>query len=163
MTWMSGRVTHPVRTLIGGFLFAAIWLVISYNTIIQDSPAPGCVKRLAFSEIGWCKGKTAIIDLEVTSAPPCLDIKVNNCQGGVLEVRNRCNEVFMLGGFSVEPDEERTTFFEVITRGDEYFLAPTIDAFTFYIPRRNTQIEAVGTLGDQAITIRFTKTKMLCL
>ncbi|OAN48471.1 hypothetical protein A6A03_07755 [Chloroflexus islandicus] len=163
MTWMSWRITHPVRTLIGGFLFAAIWLIISYNTIIQDSPAPGCVKRLAFSEIGWCKGRTAIIDLEVTSAPRCLDIKVNNCHGGVLEVRNRCNEVFVLGGFSVEPDKEKTTFFEVITRGDEYFLAPTFDAFTFYIPRRNMLIEAVGTLGDQAITVRFTKTKLLCI
>ncbi len=160
MTGMSRRTTYSLRHLIGGFLFASIRLVISYHTIIQDSPAPGCIERIRFGGIGGCFGKTAIIDLQVTSAPPCLEIAVNNCNGGVREVQNKCEAAFEVRQANIAP-RERVTL-DVMATGNEYIPVSVSSNFSQYVPAQNTPIELIGTLDDQALTVRFTKTAKLC-
>ncbi len=82
-------------------LVALSVLIIQGCIVVEDSPAPGCVKRLGISPIGGCFGKTAILDLVVEPENACLSIGVNNCNGGVLEVRNECQTALVLGGVRI--------------------------------------------------------------
>ena len=67
----------------------------------RDSPAPGCAGSGGF---GGCAGKTVILDLQVENAPACLTIRVNNCNGGILDVNNQCDEAAILGGPEALPN-----------------------------------------------------------
>jgi hypothetical protein len=62
----------------------------------NDSPAPGCVEYWGPAPMGGCFGKTAILDLKVEPQTECLEIAVNNCNGGILEVSNACAEMLVL-------------------------------------------------------------------
>lgn len=57
--------------------------------IIKDSPAPGCIVHRGISS-GGCSGKTIIRDLKIEPEIPCLHIEINNCNGGVLTIYNKC-------------------------------------------------------------------------
>lgn len=52
--------------------------------------------------IGGCHGKTAIVDLTVTTESDCLSISANNCNGGILEVNNSCVETLPLDGVEID-------------------------------------------------------------
>ncbi|WP_322486987.1 hypothetical protein [Chloroflexus sp.] len=80
--------------------------------------------------------------------------------GGVLEVQNRCETAFEVGQANIAP-EERVTL-DVMATGNEYILVSISSNFSQYVPTQNTPIELIGTLGNQAITVRFTKTAELC-
>lgn len=153
---MSRQLNHTLLTLITSLAL----VLILQGCIVKDSPAPGCVERIGVGGMGGCLGKTAIIDLQVTSAPPCLAIAVNNCNGGVIEVQNSCEAAFELGQANIAPGERVTL--DVMATGNEYILVPVSSNFLQYVPAQNTPIELIGTLGDQAITVRFTKTAKLC-
>ncbi len=112
--------------------------------------------------MGGCFGKTVIMDLEVEPAIDCLTIEVNNCNGGILEVSNLCNESFVLGGIEIK-SQDRNVGLDVLGKEDgRYLLTVTYSNFSDYIPQENEEIELVGTLGDQEERVSFIKTKKLC-
>ena len=112
--------------------------------------------------MGGCFGKTVIMDLEVEPSIDCLTIEVNNCNGGVLEVSNSCDEPFVLAGVEITP-EEYNVGLDVLGKEDgRYLLTATYSNFSDYIPQENEEIEFVGALGDQEDLVSFIKTKKLC-
>jgi hypothetical protein len=137
-------------------------LVTSVACVIQDSPAPGCVKYWPFAPMGGCSGKSAIKDLEVEPAIECLTIEVNNCNGGILEVSNHCNEPFVLGRVEIGPSEYNIGLDVLGKEEGRYLLTRSNSNFSDYIPQENELIELVGTLGDKEVRVSYIKTKELC-
>ena len=128
----------------------------------KGSPAPGCVKYWGLAPMGGCFGKTVIMDLEVEPSIDCLTIEVNNCNGGVLEVSNSCDEPFVLGGVEITPQEHNVGL-DVLGKEDgRYLLTATYSNFSDYFPQENEEIELVGILGDQEERVSFIKTNKLC-
>jgi hypothetical protein len=114
------------------------------------------------SPIGGCFGKSVITDLKVEPAIDCLTIEVNNCNGGILEVTNNCDETFVLGGVEITPQEYNVGL-DVLGKEDGlWVLTKTGSNFSDYIPQEDELIELVGTLGDQEVRVSYTKTKKLC-
>lgn len=112
--------------------------------------------------MGGCLGKSIIKDLKVEPAIDCLTIEVNNCNGGVLEVTNSCDETFVLGGVEITPQEYNVSLDVLGKEGGLWVLTRTASNSSVYIPEEDELIEPVGTLGDQRITVSYTKTKELC-
>ena len=136
-------------------------LLLSSCVVVKDSPAPGCVETVGIQMTGGCFGKTAILDLTVEPENECLEITVNNCNGGVLEVRNNCGEELVLGGVQVLPSES-VSLDVVEQENGEHSLSETYSNFSEHVPETDQRIEMVGTLGSQEIKIAFTKTAELC-
>jgi hypothetical protein len=135
-------------------------LLLSSCIVVKDSPAPGCVEYIGFPTAGGCFGKTAIVDMTVEPESECLDITVNNCNGGILEIRNGCDEAFTLGGVTVAPGDR--VALDVVEGDGEYWLVEVNSNFSAYIPKVDERIELVGTLGSREIRVAFTKTRQLC-
>lgn len=140
---------------------AQVVLLLSSCIVIKDSPAPGCVETIGIQLLGGCFGKTAILDLTIEPENECLEITANNCNGGVLEVRNTCDERLVLGGVQVSPSEY-TSLDVVEQESGEYLLSEVSSNFSDHVPGTDERIEIVGTLGSQEITVVFTKTAKLC-
>jgi len=138
-------------------------LGMAVSCVVKDSPAPGCVKYLfGCSMIGGCFGKSVIKDLKVEPAIDCLTIEVNNCNGGVLEVTNNCDETFVLGGFEIRP-HEYCLGLDVSGKEDGLWVLTKIASnFSVYIPEEDELVELVGSLGNQKIRVSYIKTKKLC-
>ena len=151
-----GRGAH--WPIILAFLLA---ILLGGCVVKEDSPAPGCVEYWGPSPMGGCFGTTAILDLEVEPEHACLEIVVNNCNGGVLEVSNSCAEILFLRQVTVHPSE-RNVGLDVEKRNGEYVLIPTDDSFSDYIPVEDELIEITGLLGGEEVRISFVKTKELC-
>lgn len=128
--------------------------------VTQDSPAPGCVKSIGFPTFGGCSGKTAILDLRVEPKIDCLTISANNCNGGVLEVSNTCQETLTLDGIEILP--ESNVSLDVVENNGTYTLNEVWSNFSEYIPTQNTVISVTGTLGNQELNLTFTKSAKLC-
>ena len=135
-------------------------LIMQGCIVVKNSPAPGCVKRLGVSPIGGCFGKTAILDLVVKPENACLSIKVNNCNGGVLEVRNECQTTLVLGGVKIAT--QNNVSLDVVAEGNQHMLKEINSNFSDYEPGVNKKIKLAGTLGQQHIRVTFTKTARLC-
>ncbi len=155
MATRRALLTHLAVWLVVG------WLVLSLQAciIVEDSPAPGCVQYLGLAPMGGCQGRTVILDLHVTPQPTCLDIEVNNCNGGVLEVYNRCGDPLTLGGVTVQPDDNVSLD---ISPEDETALVETWGNFAAYTPSVEVRATFTGTLGGKTIAVTFRKTAPLC-
>ena len=142
-----------------------VLLVLSSGCLkVKDSPAPGCVKYLGPAPFGGCFGKSVITDFRIiTPIPSCLSIGTNNCNGGVLEISNSCNESLVLGEVKIEPSERYVGLDISNKEGGRYLLNRTEGNFAKYIPQNDEQIVVFGMLGmDWPVEIQFTKTKNLC-
>jgi hypothetical protein len=126
----------------------------------QDSPAPGCVKDGLSASSGGCFGKTAIIDLALVSTPGCLVIEANNCNGGVLEIRNNCAENTHLGEILILPSS--SAILDVRESEETVVVFETDTNFSEYKPDARRQIVITGTVGSQPIQIAYTRTEPLC-
>ena len=153
------RVKKPLLTI----CILLMLLSAVAGCVVEDSPAPGCIKYLfGCAPTGGCFGKSVITDLKVEPAIDCLTIEVNNCNGGILEVSNNCDEPFVLGGVEIGPSEYNVGL-DVLGKEDGlYLLTVTYSNFSDYIPQENELIELVGTLGDQKVRVSYIKTKELC-
>jgi len=138
----------------------AICLFILTSCVIKDSPAPGCRKTIGFPSMGGCSGKTAIVDLEVTSAPNCVIISANNCNGGVLNIRNTCTDTLTLNGVEIDPSDSVNLDAKLVDDAAEWTRAH--GNFSDFIPEEDTRFELTGAIGTDPIQIVFTKTKLLC-
>jgi hypothetical protein len=130
--------------------------------IVRDSPAPGCIKYIGIPTMGGCSGKTAIINLNIEPKPECIKIEVNNCNGGVLEISNRCTVPLVIGGISIAPQELHASLDIESNKDGRCTLIRTSTNFSRYIPAANEKIDLSGKLGEQAIRVSFTKTAKLC-
>ena len=139
----------------------ALILLLSGCIVTQDSPAPGCVKSIGLPVAGGCFGKTALLDLQVEPAPECLAFTGNNCNGGVLEVRNACSETLRLGGIEILPSKAASLDLAV-DAGGTHTLVQVSGNFSDYVPDKDERISFDGTLGAQAIVVTLTKTAQLC-
>jgi hypothetical protein len=148
------------RTCITTAIVALI-LLLGGCIVTQDSPAPGCVKSIGLPVAGGCFGKTAILDLQVEPAPECLALTANNCNGGVIEVRNTCTEILRLGGVEILPSD--TASLDVtVDAGGTHALIRVNSNFSDHVPDKDERISFNGTLGTQAIAVTLTKTAQLC-
>ena len=140
---------------------AVLALLLSGCIVTKDSPAPGCVESIGLPMSGGCFGKTIISDLTVEPELACLDITVNNCNGGVLEVDNSCNETLVLGGVEI-PYSDLVSLDVIEEQGGTYALIDVSSNFSDYIPEENKRITITGLLGGQEVKVAFTKTAQLC-
>jgi hypothetical protein len=134
--------------------------LLSGCIVVRDSPAPGCVKTIGVGAIGGCFGKTVILDLVVEPEIECLSIAVNNCNGGVLEVQNRCGEVLVIEG--VEMPAEEYLILDIARDNGRYVPLVTNTNFSDYTPAVDEQVEMRGQLGGQEVKLSFVKTAALC-
>jgi hypothetical protein len=139
---------------------ALMLLLLCGCIVAKDSPAPGCIEYIGFPMAGGCFGKTAILDLSVDPEEECLDITVNNCNGGILEVDNRCNEAFVLGGVTIAPGDRAGL--DMTKEGNGHALVEVSSNFSDYVPESDESVQIAGTLGSRAVWVRFTKTGKLC-
>ncbi len=136
-------------------------LLLSACIVTKDSPAPGCIKTIGCAGTGGCLGKTAILDLNVKPEHECLDITVNNCNGGVLEIQNSCPETLLLGGLELVPPDY-VSLDVVQGPGGAYSLLDVHGNYSDYVPQEEQHIALTGWLGNQEIEVTFTKTAPLC-
>ena len=127
----------------------------------NDSPAPGCVEYWGPAPMGGCFGKTAILDLKVEPQNECLEITVNNCNGGILEVSNSCAEMLVLDQITVHPGESHVGL-DLDRQNGEYVFKSSDSNFSEYVPSEDEFVEIRGLLGAQEVKISFVKTKELC-
>jgi hypothetical protein len=126
-----------------------------------DSPAPGCVEYWGPASIGGCFGTTAILDLEVDPQLDCLEITVNNCNGGILEVSNTCAEILALGQITIHPGE-RHVGLDLDRQNGQHVLISVDSNFSEYVPSEDELVAIRGMLGRREVKISFVKTKELC-
>jgi hypothetical protein len=130
--------------------------------VTKDSPAPGCIKSVGIPMAGGCSGKTAIVDLQVIPDIDTIIIKVNNCNGGVLEVRNSSDQLLLLGGVEIEASDYVSL--DVIEwQSDGFYSLKDISSnFSDYVPVQDEVITVLGVLGQEQFIVSYTKTKKLC-
>ena len=128
----------------------------------HDSPAPGCnTGGGCFPVMGGCFGKTVILDLVVTGGGDCFNVRVNNCNGGVLTIENGCEETLVFSEVEIPPGVSRTVDVRPTPVGQfELILNPS--NFSEFVPESDQSIEVTGMLGDQTVRISFIKTARLC-
>jgi hypothetical protein len=142
-------------------LVPLLFMLLAGCLVKKDSPAPGCIEYWGPAPMGGCFGKTAILDLQVEPENKCLEITVNNCNGGVLEISNACREIFVLSSVTVHPSERHVSL-DLDKQDGEYVLTPTEGNFSDYVPLEDESVEIWGMLGGQEVKISFVKTRELC-
>ena len=156
--WLKGILARGLILLLVLMLLPAAVACV----IVKDSPAPGCVEYWGMPMIGGCFGKSVIEDLRVEPMMDCLKIEVNNCNGGILEVSNYCDEPFILGGVEIGPSGHNVGL-DVLGKEDgSYILTATGSNFSDYIPEEDELIELVGMLGNREVRVSYVKTRKLC-
>jgi len=133
-------------------LVALLALLLSSCIVTEDSPAPGCVKSIGLPTMGGCFGKTIILDLTVEPENECLAITVNNCNGGVLEIVNSCQETLVLDGVEISSSDRVSL--DVIEDDDGTTSVNDVGGnFSDYVPEENKSITITGLLGSQEIRV----------
>lgn len=140
--------------------FAVGLLFVLAGCVVKDSPAPGCRETIGLPAMGGCFGKTAVIDLHVESAPSCIVIEANNCNGGVLDVRNNCAETIRLGNVEIPP--AGYAILDLVENEGKPEVIQVSSNFSQYQPKTDQEIDLEGVVGDQIFRLTFTKTRPLC-
>jgi hypothetical protein len=91
----------------------------------------------------------------------CLQVSVNNCNGGILEVSNSCAEILFLSRITIHPGETNVGL-DLARENDEYFFQRADSNFSEYIPAEDEPVEILGMMGAVEVRITFTKTAELC-
>ncbi|MBI4017697.1 MAG: hypothetical protein HY366_02000 [Candidatus Aenigmarchaeota archaeon] len=149
-----------MAVLVAGVLFLNGYLAPEPFEIIRDSPAPGCIEYKGTPPIGGCFGKTIIENFKDPHIA-CLGFEINNCNGGVLLVRNSCNQTLNIGGVGVGPSTAESLDIEEKNNGT-YLLKYSDGNFGHYVPENNETVRVQGKLGEIQLEISFTKTAKLC-
>jgi hypothetical protein len=111
--------------------------------------------------MGGCNGKTILTDLTLEGFPNCIQVSVNNCNGGVLEVHNNCSETLILGNLEIPPGESFNL--DILPTSDGSFdLVRTPSNFSDYSPTEDQTIVISGHIGDRSLSLSLTKTAPLC-
>jgi hypothetical protein len=152
----ASRKAGPLMILI-----PLLFVLLTGCLVKKDSPAPGCIEYWGPAPMGGCFGKTAILDLQVEPQMECLEISVNNCNGGVLEISNTCTEMLVLSQITIHPGE-RNVALDLDRQDGEYYLRPIDSNFSEYVPPEDEPVEILGILGTLEVRISFVKTSEIC-
>lgn len=126
-----------------------------------NSEAPGCTRVLFGISAGGCSGTTVIRDVQIEPQIECLKkVAANNCNGGMLEFSNFCEKALIFGDVAIN---DYVNSLDVI-RDDagNWIAVESTGNFTQEIVEKDTRITLNGTLGDQEVTLSFTKSAPLC-
>tara|TARA_Y100000031_G_C8149699_1_gene351734 strand:+ start:106 stop:603 length:498 start_codon:yes stop_codon:yes gene_type:complete len=123
----------------------------------EDILAPACEGR---GGITGCLGKSGIKDIKIEPATLCLNIKANNCNGGVLGVENKCDSDLKLNDIIVPANKYQLIEFARDSNGKVVVLAPKGN-FDSYNPEDQDTLSYQGKLGELSLTITYTK-KNVC-
>jgi hypothetical protein len=147
--------------LIAGICTGAL-LTVSGCLRVEDSPAPGCVKYIGIAPAGGCFGKSIIRDLKMEPAIEAVVIEANNCNGGVLNIRNLDSQPISLCGIEVGPGDYAILDIQGRLADGEYELKKAGSNFSGYIPVADEKVTVRGRLGSREFMLSYTKTKKLC-
>ena len=139
-------------------------LLTSGCIVINDSPAPGCIKYFPeqFRPIGGCFGKSVIMNLSVSPATACLAVDTNNCNGGVLDISNGCPNDLTIDNITV-PAGTRYVGVDVEKLADgTYRPVPLEGNVAVYVPEMMEHVTIGGVMGQKPIVVSFIKTGNLC-
>lgn len=145
------------RKLILPALLALSALLLS-ACLFEQSPAPGCRATFGLGT-GGCQGKSAVINLRAYGAD-CLTLEADNCNGGVINVRNNCKDDFLISSINIKAGS--SAILDLQEENMFVKLAEVDNNFSQYIPKAETTVEMYGTVGANTIRMRFTKTGPLC-
>lgn len=129
---------------------------------IVDNPAPGCVKYVGLAPVGGCFGKSIIRDVKVEPVINTLVIEANNCNGGVLSVRNLDSLPASLADVQIEPGDFAILDIQTKLSDGKYVLKKADNNFSGYIPAADETITIAGRLGNRDFTVTYIKTARLC-
>ncbi len=135
-------------------------LLLLVGCVVHDSPAPGCVEYFGPAPMGGCRGKTIIRDLRLEPPSDCLQVEVNNCNGGVVELHNGCAQPLRLDGVRLPAGESASL--DLLALEGRFVLTATAGNFALTLPDRDLVLTFTGELGGSPITLTFTKTAPLC-
>ena len=149
-----------LSVLAGLLVLLVIVFLLNGCIVTKNSPAPGCVRYLGPAPMGGCFGKQIIRDIHLEPAEACLTITANNCNGGVLEMNNHCNQPVMLGGTTMVADQHVSL--DVRRDGKGYHLMRAGGNISEYLPQADEHIMVTGSLGNTPLHLEFVKTEPLC-
>ena len=133
-------------------LWVIVCTLILSGCIVKDSPAPGCVQSIGLPLAGGCFGKTAIVDLKV-AGPECVVVEANNCNGGILEIRNSCPDTLQLSGMEILPSS--SVSLDVIETEGGFMLTETDSNFSKTHLRSTSESRWAALLGIRRSNCRL--------
>jgi hypothetical protein len=133
--------------------------VLAAGGCVKDSIAPACDRQLPFIS-GGCYGKAGIKDVIMQPDIPCITLKPNNCNGGVLEVQSGCTEKVHVGDNELAPGESVTV--EFVREGGMVKALKAKGNMASHNPAEDDLVTALGDIGGREFTITYTKTKPQC-
>jgi hypothetical protein len=140
-------------------LFAAFLIAVA--TISDWGPVCPLAESWGPTVLAGCLSISAILNVELSPPIPCLDVDVDNTNGGVLLVSNYCDSVLVMGGLEIGPSIGPINLDVLQGENGEFRLTPASRSFATYIPLEHQWIKISGRLGSETVTLRFTKTKAL--
>ena len=124
------------------------------------SDAPGCT-RVIGAKMGGCSGTTVIRDVQIEPQIDCLKkVEANNCNGGMLEFSNFCGQPLIFGDVAI--DNYINSLDVIRDDAGNWIPVESNGNFTREIVEKDTRITLNGTLGDQKVSLSFTKSAPLC-
>ena len=127
----------------------------------NNSLAPGCEEpKGIFPQTTGCLGKSGIKDISVEPTIECLELRANNCNGGVLGISNNCNFDLQIDDVIISPDTYKNIELTRNKDGKVVVVEPKGN-FDSYNPQNEELLDVSATLGDQIITISYLK-KNVC-
>ncbi|MCK4491972.1 MAG: hypothetical protein KAU03_05065, partial [Candidatus Altiarchaeales archaeon] len=100
--------------------------------------------------------KSGIRDVRVEPSIECLKVKANNCNGGVLGVEKRCDRDLVLDDVIVSANSYKLIEFVRDNKGNIIIFEPKGN-FDSYTPVNRDTLSVGAELGEQSITITYTK------
>lgn len=132
------------------------------DQFVDGRTAPGCDPRNK-EIIGGCFGKTLIVVLNVEPAIKCLSVSVNNCNGGVLEIRNRCDQPLLVGDLQLPGGARSSVSVELMKGSDGDTIAVRASGnYASYVPPADERLAIWAEVGRNRFRISYTKTAKLC-
>ena len=129
----------------------SVLLAVSMIFVILIS---GCVNL--FSDIHGCFGENEILDLNINPKFACLSIRANNCNDGVLEITNNCDQKVKIGDLDIPKGDFS---FELLK--DEVgnvYINYTRGNYATYNPKNNETLSINGFVGESQFHLSYLKT-----
>lgn len=156
-------------------VFLVVFLILPFTKpckVIERSIAPACSKTEGFCIGGGCFGKSAIKDLKVVPSVDCLQFEINNCNGGILTVTNKCNEDLTIGGLSlpyIKIRERHSKSVDIkLTKNNNgevvvnvFQNIKSVDGWSLLASQRYKDIAIGGKIGDENFEIAIKNSKLV--
>ncbi len=153
-------MVRPSRKMVKVVIIAFVILLVLFLLVrgfILGLMVPGCGLNFGY---GGCSGKAMIKDLKIEPETSCLTLRINNCNGGIIEIENSCEESVNVGDVKIR---ERYDAIELSRDTNNSVKVSTSDGnYAQYYPEEDDLLNIEGSIGEKKFTISYTKTKLLC-